>query len=305
MKEQIKVENRREVLSLLTDIGFAQVPDWYGASVRTLKMNLIVPKQRENHPPQPCLLFFCGGAFATVNGAVWMPEMMYFAERGFTVATAEYRTSNQAVFPAALMDAKAAVRFLKAHAGAFCIDPDNIFVSGESAGGTVCSLVGLTQGCGEYEAGDYLDYDSSVRGVIDFYGLTDIPAAQVLMQQLRVDRSIPIGAVNTWIIDAFLGERYAEETALKASAQAIIGERIPPFCILHGTMDTVVDIGAQSDAFYDKLVAHGADVEYYRVEGAGHGDDLFYQDEVKAKVLRFMRRVMDQRGSACPERHPG
>ena len=70
MKEQIKVENRREVLSLLTDIGFSQVPDWYDASVRTLKMNLIVPKRRENHAPQPCLLFFCGGAFATVNGAV-------------------------------------------------------------------------------------------------------------------------------------------------------------------------------------------------------------------------------------------
>ena len=49
MKEQIKVESRREVLSLLTDIGFSQVPDWYDASVRTLKMNLIVPKRRENH----------------------------------------------------------------------------------------------------------------------------------------------------------------------------------------------------------------------------------------------------------------
>lgn len=291
MKRQIKVEKRREVLSLITDIGFSQVSDWYDASVRTLKMNLIAPKHRDNHPLQPCLLFFCGGAFATVNGAVWMPELMFFAERGFTVVTAEYRTSNQAQFPGALIDAKAAVRFLKAHAEAFCIEPEQIFVSGESAGGTVCSLVGLTQGCTVYEQGDYLDYDSNVRGVIDFYGLTDMRAAQVIMNRIRADKSAVIGAVNTWIIDAFLGERYAEETAKRASAQFVIGEKVPPFCILHGTADSVVDIEAQSDAFYEKLTEAGADVEYYRVEGAEHGDDVFYQDEVKEKILNFMMHI--------------
>lgn len=293
MKQQIKVIRRREVLSLLTDIGFSQVPDWYDASVRTLKMNLIVPKHRENHPPQPCLLFFCGGAFATVNGAVWLPEMMYFAERGFTVATAEYRTSNQATFPAALIDAKAAVRFLKGHAAALCVDPQRIFVAGESAGGTICSLVGLTQGQAEYDQGDYLDHDSDVRGVIDYYGPTDIPAAVAAMRQVQADGRAIGGPVNTWIFDAFLGEGYSEDTARRASAQTLLGGRVPPFCILHGTSDSLVEIGAQSDAFYDKLIARGADAEYYRLEGAEHGDDAFYQDEVKEIILRFMKRIAE------------
>lgn len=282
MKEELCTRREREVLALATDIAYSIVPDWYGSGCRSLKMNLIFPKVREGHAPQPCLLFVCGGAYSVVNAAVWMPEMLYFARRGFTVATIEYRTSNQACFPAALIDVKAAVRFLKAHAQAFCIDPRRIVIAGESAGGTLSALVGTTAAQSAYEQGDYLDHDSSVAAVVDFYGPVDLE---------HMARPEEDGDVHNWTLPAFLGAGYTPETARAASAMAQATAGAPPFLILHGTEDALVDIRTQSDAFYERLRALGVPVTYYRLQGAGHGDDAFYQDAIKEKILRFMHGV--------------
>ena len=114
MQKQLHVERKREVLSLITNVTFASVPCWYGASRRDLKMDLIVPKNRTNHPACPAIVWICGGAYRVVNRSVWLPEMMRFARAGYVVASIEYRTSNEAIFPAQLIDVKAAVRFLRA-----------------------------------------------------------------------------------------------------------------------------------------------------------------------------------------------
>ena len=71
-----------------------------------------------------------------VDRSVWLPELMRFAARGYVAASIEYRTSNEAQFPAQLTDVKAAVRYLRAHAEDYSIDPGRIFAMGESAGGT-------------------------------------------------------------------------------------------------------------------------------------------------------------------------
>lgn len=80
--------------------------------------------------------------------------MMYYAERGVTVALVDYRTSDKGSFPAGLIDVKTAIRFLKAHAADFCIDPDRIFTMGESAGGTLSTLAGVTAGVPEFDCGE-------------------------------------------------------------------------------------------------------------------------------------------------------
>ena len=76
MRKQLQVERKREVLSLITDVTFASVPCWYGASRRDLKMDLIVPKNRTAHAACPAIVWICGGAYRVVNRAVWLPEMM-------------------------------------------------------------------------------------------------------------------------------------------------------------------------------------------------------------------------------------
>ena len=281
MKLELDVKPVQEVLSMACGISYHCVSDWYEGTFRDLKMNLIFPKHRENHSKQPAIIWICGGAFSAVNEDVWMPEMVEFARMGYTMASIEYRTSNKASFPAPLIDAKAAVRYLKAHADRFCINPDHIFVMGESAGGTLASLVGVTGDDKEFEQGDYLSADSKVAGVIDFYGLSDL-----LTMSLE-----PNDAVPSWTLEAFLGSNYGLEQAKRASAVNYINENTPPFLILHGDADPLVP-WQQSEELYETLHNNGVDASFYTIRGAGHGEDRFYQPEVKAIIDHFIKRVM-------------
>ena len=287
MKQTIEVERKQEVLSLVTGIGYSTVPVWYNGTYADLKMDLIIPKHREEHPACPAVLWLCGGAYRVVNHSIWMPEFVRLARAGFVVASAEYRTSSEARFAAPLIDVKAAVRFLKAHAKEFCIDPDHIFIMGESAGGSLASLAGVTGGLPEFEAGEYLDYDSRVAGIVDFYGVVE-------MQKRGADdgRGLPANDdVPYFTTEEYLGVGYSDETAEKASAAGYVNAQTPPVMILHGSADVVVPM-IQSETFYEKLTACGVDAEFYVVEGAVHGDDLFYQDEVMDRIIAFMRRIM-------------
>ncbi len=279
MRQTIRVEKKEEALSLIPQIAYTSVPCWYGCTRKNLYMDLIVPKTMEGHEKMPAVVWVCGGAYMVMDRSVWLPEMMSFARAGFVVASVDYRTSNEVCFPEPLQDVKTAVRYLKAHAEEYCIDPDHIFIMGESAGGTMASLVGTTAGIKEYDRGPYLEYDSSVAGVVDYYGLVT----------LNKNLSGLTGAVPDYAIEAFLGVRYSEKTAREASAADHVDSSTPPFMILHGTEDDVVPI-AQSDTMYKKLEEAGVEAEFLIVEGASHGDDLFYQEEMTDRVISFLKR---------------
>lgn len=279
--EVLNIKQEQEVLSLLTGISFANVPYWYGGTRRDLKMDLIIPKHIEGHELCPAVVWVCGGAFMVADRSIWMPEMVRFARSGYVVASVEYRTSNDAPFPAPLMDIKSAIRYLKAHSRELCIDPEKIFIMGESAGGTLASLAGTTSDQKEYEQGDFLEFDSSVCGVVDFYGITDITGKN----ECAGSEDVP-----DYAAEAFLGWGKSKETAVRASAVYQITDKTPPFMILHGTDDALVPM-EQSSVFYEKLKKKGRDVAYYVLEGAGHGDDRFYQDEVIKIILKFLDRV--------------
>ena len=294
MRKRICVERKREVLSLITDIAFANVPCWYDASRRDLKMDLIVPKNRTGHPACPAVVWICGGAYRVVNRSVWMPEMMRFARAGYVVASIEYRTSSEAVFPAQLIDVKSAVRFLRAHAKEFCVDPNRIYAMGESAGGTMASLLGVTGDRKELDLGDYLDHSSAVQGVADYYGVVDLSGASA-------ERDRGTAAVNQsndvpyFAFEEFLGVGYGKTEAEMAGAICYVSEKTPPFMILHGTKDAVVPM-AQSERLYDALQKNGVPCEFLVIEDAVHGDDLFYQDEVTDAVIRFFNGISAEKG---------
>ena len=289
MRKQLCVERKREVLSLIPNVSFSNVPCWYDASRRDLKMDLIVPKNRTGHPACPAVVWICGGAYRVVNRSVWLPEMMRIARAGYVVAGIEYRTGNEAVFPAQLIDVKAAVRFLRAHAKAFCVDPNRIYAMGESAGGTMASLLGVTGDRKEFDLGDHLDQSSAVQGVVDYYGVVDLSGASA--EQDRMDAAVnPNNDVPYFAFEEFLGVGYQKAEAEKASAVRYISEQTPPFMILHGTKDAVVPM-AQSQRLYDALQKNGIPCEFMVIEEAAHGDDLFYQDEVTDDVIRFLNSI--------------
>ncbi len=280
MIETLKIEKKQEVLSLISGISFCTVPSWYGSTRRDLKMDLIVPKVREGHQPCPTIIWVCGGAFMVMDRSVWMPEMIRFARAGYVVASIEYRTSNEAQFPDPLIDAKSAVRYLKAHAKEFCVDPDRIAIMGESAGGMIATQVALMADCREYDQGDYLDFESSVNALVDFYGTTISSTDAVWINDIVPD----------WAMRAYIGENTPERWDCACAAN-YISDKTPPTLIIHGKEDSLVPI-AGSHEFYRKMEENGIDVSMIEVEDAEHGDDLLYQDIIMEKILAFLNRIL-------------
>lgn len=208
---------------------------------------------------------------------VWIPQWTEFARRGCVVAGVEYRTANEAPFPAALEDVKAAIRFLRANASGFGINPKKVFVAGESAGGCLACLVGVYGRERRYDVGEYLEYSSCVQGVIDFYGVTDFVSNPDQYEELDMARKL------------FLGDGDKRE---EASPCLHVDSHTPPFLIFHGDKDELVDI-QQSERMYQSLIGRGIPVKLYVLERCGHGADEFYQREVLEIVEKFISKIGD------------
>ena len=283
INETIQVKKSKEVLSFITGVTYSNVPSWYGYTARDLKLDLILPKRKEDHAPCPVIVWLCGGAFMVCDRTVWLPELVRFARAGYAVASVEYRCSNEVTFPEPLIDIKTAIRFLKAHAEEYCLDAGRFYVMGESAGGTMAALVGTTGGMEEYERGDYPDYDSSVQGIVDFYGPTDFDITE--RTTIESTDNIP-----DWSMKAFLGCASYQENREKASAVHYVSAKTPPCMILHGLNDKVVN-PEHSRTFYETLIRHDVYAECWFLEDAVHGDDLFFQDEMVGRILQFLQKI--------------
>lgn len=278
MKKTVSIKTVQKSWSLVNDLTYATVPSWYGASYRDLKFSICMPKVRLTEEAYPLLIWLCGGSFKVMDKDVWWPQWMEFARRGCIVAGIEYRTSNETVFPAALIDVKAAVRYFKANAPLYGIDPEAVFVAGESAGGGLASLAGVTGSRAEYDLGAYPDQNSRVQGVIDFYGVVDIRKRAILD-----DSNLTFGAEEQLI--GAEGDITARRT--EASAVTHVTAETPPFLIFHGSNDTLVP-PSQSDTLYERLCGAGVPADYYVLEGEGHGADAFYQKEIMDIVWEFI-----------------
>jgi acetyl esterase/lipase len=123
----------------------------------------------------PLIVWIHGGGFffGSKEGFPVEPVPLHLLLEGYAVASINYRLSSEAVFPAQLEDCKAAIRWLRAHADEFGIDPNRIGVWGASAGGNLAALVGTAGEVRDFEVGENLGYSSRVKAVCDFYGPTD------------------------------------------------------------------------------------------------------------------------------------
>lgn len=208
----------------------------------------------------PAILYVHGGGWTKGDkragaGAEDIPELV---SRGYLVAAVNYRLAPQYKFPAQIEDLKCAVRFLRANAAAYGIDPDHIGAWGGSAGGHLVALLGVTDATAGFEgSGGYASQSSRVQAVVDMFGPTDLTAvfqgaAPPLMEQV-----FGITDKNSDIIK-------------RASPVTWVSSDDPPFLILHGEKDALVPL-SQSEKFYDRLVATGVPATLTMVENAGHG----------------------------------
>ena len=280
MKRTIRPVRTRPFIAMAGGIVYKQVPDWYGSDSRALSLNLI---RRMDGKAHPTVVWLTGGAWQKVSRNAHVPEMVYLAEAGYTVATVEYRSSEDDVFPAQIEDVKAAIRFLRKNAVQYQVDPEHIAVMGESAGGHLAAMAGATSGLGLFDVGENLDVSSDVQCAVDWYGPADFAAFQVAMPEFFPfpPEALLIGGPV----------RSNPEKAEAASPVTYVGSRTPPFLILHGTEDQLVPF-SQSETLYEKLTAAGAEAELVALEGANHGDPMFITDEVRAVILEFLDKHM-------------
>lgn len=212
----------------------------------------------------PAVVHFHGGAFR--KGQASRATAEWLARNGFVGVSVNYRLSGEALFPAAVHDCKAAVRWLRAHAADYGVDPDRIGAFGGSAGGHLAALVGASAGDAYLEGQEgHASFSSAVQAVVSHYGPTDF--LRMNDAPGRLDHDAPDSPES-----AFIGGPIQQnpEQARKASPLAYISETTPPVLMVHGREDMAVPFD-QSQRLYAALRGAGVAARLVPVENAGHG----------------------------------
>lgn len=203
------------------------------------------------------------------------PLLRRQVQRGYALASIEYRLSGQALFPAQIIDCKDALAFLKQHAGEYGYDASRVAVGGDSAGGHLATLMGTTIGHADWEQPGT---DYSVQAVVDYYGPTalcrDWPNAG------RTD------SPESLLLGAHTQTRRGRALAAAASPLTYVDGSEPPFLILHGDRDNTVPY-AQSQYLRNALEEARVPVSMLRVLGGGHGFESPVADAAVDNFLDF------------------
>ena len=223
------------------------------------------PAMAPDEPKKPLIVFVQGSAWTTPNPGLQLPALCRIAASGYRVATVVHRSIiNGHKFPAFLEDVKCAIRFLRANADKYAIDPDRVAIWGTSSGGNTALLVGLTGDDPEYKGSEYAEYSDSVSTVVSCFGPTNLNAL--------FDRAIRQGGSLDLLNAAFGPDQSVwQEKMREFSPVARIrkGKKYPSFFLLHGTADPVVPY-VQMTELYEKMLDEGLTVSALAVDGAEH-----------------------------------
>lgn len=276
-------------IDAISGVVYSQVFE-RGRSVRGLKMTLFVPRTKEK---KPAVLYFPGGGFTSADHEKFLEMRYALARAGYVVAACEYRAVPNK-FPALLEDAKAAVRWMRAHASEFGVDADRIGLLGDSAGGYVVQMAGATNGEKNWDEGDFKEVSSDVQAVVSIYGISDLTTIGEGIGNENVHASAAVTEALLLNGPAFKDFAGASVNAdpQKAKAASPIGHvdgTEPPFLLMHGSGDKVVS-PLQSKKMFEALQNKKVEAEYVLVRGAEHGDLPWYQPGVISRVVNFFDR---------------
>ncbi|ELX09425.1 esterase/lipase [Janthinobacterium sp. HH01] len=203
-----------------------QVYAQYGE--RCLKLDLYLPLAARADVGMPVVLLVHGGGWRAGFRAEFAPMAVRLAQRGYAAVTVSYRLSGEAPYPAAIHDVRAAVRWLRGHAGQYRLDPQRIALAGGSAGGQIASLAGVTGLLDRFDPGAAdSGVSSAVQAVVNIDGLSDFTAEAAL--KYEDDARKQPSAAGAWF-----GGRYAERSALWAEASPIryVRPGMPPMLFI-------------------------------------------------------------------------
>ncbi len=272
-------------LKVERDIEYARVGEL------SLKLDVYVPDNAAT--PLPLLVWLHGGGWS--EGSKTLCPGLFFSGRGYVVASIDYRLTGVAPFPAQIEDCRAALRWLRANASKYHIDPQHIGVWGASAGGHLAALMGTATDQKEWDVvGTHTDQPIRVQAVCDFFGPTDITRFDPGHRETQARSDIGR------LLGGALADKQAEARA--ASPVTYVSADDPPFLIIHGDQDQVVPPD-QSERLYEALKKAGVDVTIIRLKNWGHGFSPLGDPSPRAlylKVCDFFEKHLKTTAKAGP-----
>jgi len=241
-----------------------------------LALNLARPEQQKSLAP--VVVCIHGGGFRAGNREHHDQLCLDLAKRGYVAATVTYRLAPKYPFPAAVNDVKAAVRWLRANASRYGIDPERIGATGDSAGGHLALFLGVTGDVREFDSADggNLDQSSRVSCVVDVYGPSDFT------------RSYGKSVDAAEVLPLFLGGNVetARRQHIVASPLYWVTPHAAPTLAIHGTNDKYV-AHEQAEWIVDRLRAAEVEAELLTLDGAGHGFKGADAERARAAMVDF------------------
>jgi acetyl esterase/lipase len=245
------------------------------------KLHIDIARPAKLEKPAPCILFIHGGAWRGGDKALHIPQTFEAARRGYVSATVQYRFCPKHTFPAQIEDVKCAVRYLRANAEKYQLDPKRIGAIGYSAGAHLSMLLGtMGEADGLEGEGGYADQKSQVQAVVAYFGPTELAAED-------------FPDVSKGLLKDFLGGLPADvpEQYKRASPVTYATKGDAPLLIFQGTKDRLVP-HTQAFKMTHALTAAGVPGRVELLVGADHGwggEDLARTSE---ESLRFFDRYL-------------
>ena len=270
----------------------------YAAESPNQRLDIYLPEAGDG--PFPALIYTHGGGFAFGDKRDdHLQPMLAALPRGIAVVAVEYRLSGEALFPAAVLDVRKAVRFVKAHAAQYGIDPERLIAIGGSAGGNLAATLGMNVPNGAFPgecAEDCGGVQPDVLAAVDQFGPTDFKTMDVQARANGVsiaDHDLPESPESR-----YLGISVTKASAAlcaQANPLTYAGARMARLLVQHGTADRLVPY-QQSVALVEGLKQKGLGdrVTFTTLEGADHDDARFYTAENLEIVFDFIERTVEE-----------
>lgn len=256
---------------------------------QSLKLDLYMPTDRDTKPP--LIVWIHGGGWR--GGSKSKVPISDVVDRGYALASLQYRFTDTAIFPAQIHDCKGAVRWLRAQADDYGYDADWIAVAGSSAGGHLALLMGTSGGVAELEGsvGGNLDQASTVQAVVDYFGPSDF----VLRGKTQPERAYTEKSGSYALLGGVRNGNVDPRLERVASPAHHVDDSDPPLLVFHGVDDQTVLLD-QSERIVAAYQHVGLRAKMITIENAGHGGAKFFNVENQQVLREFLDEHHEHRG---------
>jgi len=279
--------------SVLAAAGTRELHDipYVSGGTEEQRLDLYLPPART---PVPLVVWIHGGGWQ--GGSKSFCPARRMLALGYAAASIEYRLSSTAIYPAQIEDCKAAIRYLRAHAAEYGIDPKRIGVWGASAGGHLVALLGVTGNIRDFDVGENLDQSSAVQCVVDWFGPADfLRWGTTDMRMPENPNPPPANSPLTRLIGGPVSTH--QEAARRASPLFFVQRDSAPFLILHGDRDPLVPL-QQSRELHAALQKAGVESTLKVIPGGGHGGPGFGTPENYKLIEDFFQQHLGDKSKA-------